>query len=67
MSENAVSQMQHTSPFFERLARDNAAAFEAAVDVSVVMTKASLTYAAQMSEQWGKLATDLTRRITRAE
>jgi hypothetical protein len=65
MSENTFPQVQQVWSFFEKAAKDNAAAFEAAVDTSVVVTKASLNYAAQMSEQWGKFATEATRRLAK--
>jgi hypothetical protein len=65
MSENTFPQAQHMKSFFEKAAKDNAATFEAMVDASVAMTKASLDYAAQVSEQWGKLATETSRRMTK--
>ncbi len=64
MSDNTFPQAQQAWTFFEKAAKDNAAAFEAAVDTSLVVTKASLSYAAQLSEQWGKLAAETTRRFT---
>ncbi len=64
MSENAFPQVQQqVLSFFEKATRDHAAAFEAAVETSLVVTKASLDYAALLSEQWGKLATDASRRF----
>jgi hypothetical protein len=63
MSDNTFPQVQQAWSMFEKVTKDNAAMFEAAVDTSVVMTKASLSYAAQMSEQWGKLATEASRRF----
>jgi hypothetical protein len=65
MSENTFPQAQQVRSIFEKAARDNAATFEAMVDVSVAVTKASLDYAGQVSEQWGKLATETTRRFTK--
>ena len=63
MSENTFPQVQHVRSFLEKTAKDNAATFEAMVDASVAVTKASLDYAAQVSEQWGKLATETSRRL----
>ena len=52
MSENPFPQVQQMTTFFEKTARDNAAALEAAVDTSVAVTKASLSYAVQLTEEW---------------
>ncbi len=65
MSENSFPQVQQMTTFFEKTARDNAAALEAAVDTSVAVTKASLSYAVQLTEEWGKLATEATRRFSK--
>jgi len=65
MSESSFPQVQQVWSFFEKASKDNATAFEAAVDTSVVVTKASLDYATLLTEQWGKLATETTRRLTR--
>jgi hypothetical protein len=56
--------MQHVTSFFEKATRDRAAMFEAAVDTSLAVTKASLSYAATLAEQWGKLATEASRTLT---
>ncbi len=66
MSENTFPQVQQFVSYFEKAARDNAAAFEAAVDTSLALTKASLNYTVQLSEQWGKFATEASRRFTKA-
>ncbi len=63
MSDNTFPQLQQFASFFEKASRDNQAAFEAAVDTSVVVTKASLSYASELATQWGKLATDNARRF----
>jgi hypothetical protein len=71
MSEGMLSQVQQkvqakvtqASSFFEKAAKDNAAAFEAAVETSLVVTKASFGFAMQLTEQWAKLATEQTRRF----
>jgi hypothetical protein len=65
MSESSFPQVQQMSSFFEKLAKDGAGAFEAAVDTSVVVTKAQLAYATVLTEQWGKLATDTARRLAK--
>jgi hypothetical protein len=65
MTENTFPQVQQMWTLWEKAAKENAAALESAIDTSVVMTKASLSYAAQMSEQWTKLATDSARRFTK--
>jgi len=66
MSESSFPQVQQAVSFFEKATQDNAAAFEAAVDTSLVISKASLSYAALLTEQWGKLATETSRRFAAA-
>lgn len=66
MSENSFPQMQQNwSALVEKVSKDNAAALEAAVDTSLALTKASLAFAAQVSEQWGKVATEAARRLVK--
>jgi hypothetical protein len=65
MTDATFPQVQQVMTFWEKAAKENAAAVEAAIETSVAVTKTSLGFAAQMSEQWGKLATDATRRLTR--
>jgi len=65
MSENSFPQVQQVWSLFEKAGKDNAAALEAAVDTSLILTKASLNFAAQVSEQWGKLATETARRYSK--
>jgi hypothetical protein len=65
MTETTFPHAQQAWSMFEKAAKNNAAMFEAAVDTSVAVTKASLSYAAQLSEQWSKLATESARRFTK--
>jgi hypothetical protein len=65
MMENTFPQAQQIWTFWEKAAKENAAIVETAIDTSVAVTKASLSVAAQLSEQWGKLATDAARRFTK--
>lgn len=65
MTENTFPQVQQVWAFWEKAAKDNVATLETAIDTSVAVTKATLSVAVQLSEQWGKLATDAARRFTK--
>jgi hypothetical protein len=65
MSETSFPQVQQARSFFEKTIKDNAAAWQTAVDVSVAVTRASLDYSAVVMEQWGKLATETPRPFTK--
>jgi hypothetical protein len=65
MTDATFPQVQQVWGFWEKAAKENVAALEAAIDTSVAVTKASLSFASQMSEQWGKLATDAARRFSK--
>ncbi len=64
MSESSFPQVQQMTSFFEKATEENARAFEAAIDTSLALTKASLSYAVLVAEQWGKLAAETTRRFS---
>jgi hypothetical protein len=65
MSEATFPQVQQIWTFWEKTTKENVAAAEAAFDTSVAVTKASFSFATQISEQWGKLAADTARRFTK--
>jgi hypothetical protein len=65
MTENMFPQVQQVWSFWEKAMKDGAAALETVVDTQLAVTKASFSYASQISEQWGKLATEATRRVTK--
>ncbi len=65
MSEATFPQVQQIWTFWEKTTKDNVAAMEAAIETSVVVSKASLNFASQVSEQWGKLAADTARRFSK--
>jgi hypothetical protein len=65
MTENAFPQVQQVWSFWENAAKEGASALETAIETHVALSKATFGYAAQVSEQWGKLAIEATRRMTK--
>jgi hypothetical protein len=65
MFESSVPQVQQAWSFFEKVAKDNASMFETAVDTQAAVAKASLNYATLVTEQWGKLIAETTRRFSK--
>jgi hypothetical protein len=65
MSESSFPQVQQAWSFFEKVAKDNVSMFETAVDTQAAVAKASLNYATLVTEQWGKLVAETTRRFSK--
>jgi hypothetical protein len=65
MSEATFPQVQQIWTFWEKTTKDNVDAALAAIDTSVAVSKASLAFAAQVSEYWTKLASDTAHRLTK--